>query len=653
VESLNNISVNYDDLLERIQDIFDTSTTEEKEYLIKILTELSESGVSDTYEQVWLADYKEIPVSIDTFIENDLYLGRTNNNGKSVYPFWREQLRGFFNTGNKYYEWVLTGATRIGKSSTAITAVAYMLYRLMCLRNPQRFFNLKDVSKFSILFFNITKDMAKGVMYREFNDTLAMSPWFMSHGKISKSEKNFYYIPEGNMIDIDFGSDAAHGLGKQTFVGIADEMNFAQAGVKDVNKAKSKMRSTYNIITTRVKGTFTMGGIVYGKVFAVSSKRSDSDFMEAYVEEQLEAGAGDHMYITDAPQWDVFPPGRYSGPTFTIAIGDRYQKGFVLNDDQDFPEAIRDLEVQGFTIMRPPIEMKSDFLADFHVALRDLAGIAVVGALSFITQDTLDLCVNQNRRSPFYQDVLQIGTKDNLTIEEFFHIQDVPQECKRAPMFIHLDLAKNTDLAGIGAVAITGRKDVVSEDNKKMSQPTYTHVFSLGIDSPRGDKVPFLKIVAFILWLRRSGFNIAGISADSYQSEYMVQLFEAEGFYVKNISLDRTPDGYIALRAILLEQRIDLLDHKRLQDELVKLQRDANNGKIDHPVGGAKDLSDGLAGSILNAVRENPALPLSGRAASSAIAAANRPTALRSRHLGDVKSSDLSHMFSDLYKNRR
>lgn len=208
-----------DDIPYRIQQIYSSCSQEEQQYLFQILTELSDTGHSDTYEKVWLADYKEIPVSIDTFIEADAYLGKTNRNGAAVYPHWRKVLREIFDAGNQFQEVILTGATRIGKSSTAITATAYMLYRLMCLRDPQKYFGKKEVSKFSILFFNITKDLAKGVAYREFNDTLRESPWFNAHGTFSKSEKDFYYIPEGGKVVIDYGSSGAHALGQQVFVG--------------------------------------------------------------------------------------------------------------------------------------------------------------------------------------------------------------------------------------------------------------------------------------------------------------------------------------------------------------------------------------------------------------------------------------------------
>lgn len=599
-----------DNIPNRIQQIYNTCSDEEKSYLIKILQELSDTGHSDTYDRIWLADYKEIPVSIDTFIESDTYLGKTNRNGAAVYPYWRQVLKEIFDAGNQFHEVVLTGATRIGKSSTAITATAYMLYRLMCLRDPQKYFGKKEVSKFSILFFNLTKDLAKGVAYREFNDTLKASPWFNAHGTFSKSERNFYYIPEGGKVVIDYGSDAAHGLGQQVFVGFMDEINFAKAGVKDVAKAKQHMKDTYNTIYARVTGTFRKNGEVFGKIFAVSSKRSDSDFMEAYVEEQLNAGAGDHMYISDKPQWEVLPASMFSSEKFYIAVGDRHQKGFVVPDTQCFPEALEELRQQGFQLLTPPADMKSAFIADFDIALRDLAGISVPGTLSFITQDTLTACINLTRRNPFYQDTLQIGTKDNYSIEEFFHINEVPAIVKRCPLFIHLDLSLNTDDSGISGSCITGRKDIVMEDGKTISQPVFTHVFSVGIRAPRGDKIPYAKITAFICWLRKVGFNISRISRDQFQSEYMAQLLEDQGFTVDKLSLDRTPDGYISLRSILLENRVDMLDCALLQDELIHLQRDSVSGRVDHPIGGCFtgdtkiSLVDGRSISIEELMRE-------------------------------------------------
>ena len=252
---------------ERVQAIYAECTPEEQEVLKTILQELADEGYSKTYEDVWLADYKEIPVDINTFLNSDTYLGRTNRNGEAVYPFWRKALNEFFGAGNKYWEWISSGATRIGKSTTGVSAGAYCLYRMMCLKDPQKFFNKKDVSKFSFLFFNITKDLAKGVGFREFNDTLKESPWFNAHGTFSNSEQNFYYIPEGGKIVIDYGSDASHGLGQQVFCLVGETKIMTDAGpftLKELDGCSVNVQQLYNdsliyvpAIVEKIKDTHT------------------------------------------------------------------------------------------------------------------------------------------------------------------------------------------------------------------------------------------------------------------------------------------------------------------------------------------------------------------------------------------------------------
>lgn len=572
----------YSTLPLRIKNIYNTCNAEEQEYLIQILRELGATGVSHTYDTLWLEDYSEIPVDLDTFLCDNTYLGKTNRNGDSVYPYWKLALHDIFDAGNQYQECVFTGATRIGKTSTAITATAYMLYKLMCLRDPQKFFNKKEVSQFSIMFFNITLDLAKGVAFREFNDTLKVSPWFNDHGTFSKSERNFYYIPQGNKVVIDFGSEASHGLGRQVYVGFMDECNFTKAGTKDIVKAKTRMKELYDTIVARVEGTFRQQGEVYGKIFAVSSKKSDSDFMEDHVQKQLSAG-NKHMIVFDKPQWEVLPPSQFNPERFWIAVGDRHHKGFVVENDSE--ESLKELVSQGYNLMQVPLDMKSNFLADFDISLRDLAGISVPGALSFISQESIDGCIG-SRHNPFLNEILEIGVQDSYTIEEFFHRELIDPSLMKCPLFLDVDLSLNDDKTGISGSVISGRIDMKTDDGRNMSFPKFSHLFSIAIKAPRGDKIPYAKITSFICWLRRQNFNIERISRDQFQSEYMAQLLEAEGFTVDKLSVDRTPDGYLAFRSLLFEHRIDLLDHKLLQDELIHLQRDALTNKIDHPVGG-------------------------------------------------------------------
>lgn len=600
------------DVIDRIKKIYNSVSREEQSYLHTILKELSEFGYSETYENIWLADYKEIPVDKHTFLTDPEYLGSSNNNGKSIYPAWLDVMDELDKTGNQYYEIVFTGATRTGKTSTAVSDACYNFYKLMCLRDPQTYFGLKSVTRISIFFFNLTQTLAKGVAFKEFISTLNSSPWFHKHGHFTDSETNPTYIPEGGQIEVTYGSDASHALGKATFLVVFDECNFAQAGIKDVNKAKARMKEKYDTLVARVTGTFVKNGEVFGKIYVISSKRSDSDFMEEYVAAQKKAG-NKHMYVFDKPQWEVWPSSKYSSSKkFPIALGGKQLKSFVIPDNNINDEAILEYKNQGYNILWVPEDNKSRFLSDFDVALRDIAGVTVQGSFTFITQEIINQNIDNTRRNPFYTDIIQIGTQDTHSIEDFFHVDVIPAEFKRHPMYIHLDLSLNTDKTGISGVIEYGSKRLETVEDKYISAPTYSQVFSVSLEAPRGDKIPYDKITKFICWLRAQGFNIARISRDQFQSEYMGQLLEAQGFTVDKISLDRTPDGYITLRSILVEHRLSMVRVDFLINELIHLERDAVTGKVDHRVGMSKDVSDSLAGALWNATmhREPQSMPV-------------------------------------------
>lgn len=767
--------IDYNQVLDRISRIYKSSSIDEQKLLLKILEEIYENGDSKTYENLWLADYKEIPVDKYTFLIDDRYLGKTNNNGKSIYPAWMDVMLELERTKNQYYEIVFTGATRTGKSSTAVSDASYQLYRLMCLRNPQEYFALKAVTTISIFFFNLNATLAKGVAFKEMMNTLGASPWFLDHGKFSKSEVNPVYQPEGKLIEFKAGSDSSQALGQATYclvgdtlvqtteglksleniaknkyvavlsllpdgsvdyvqaevihtkdvnetiklhlsdggviegthdhkillndrkyvelsdidigdqlyclsddvylesveyiyhenaipvydvmnagryhnfiiVGnneyvahncvVFDEVNFSQAGIRDIEKSKVRMKEKYDTLVARVTGTFVRHGEVFGKIYVISSKNSDSDFMENYIQQQKQAG-NQHMYIFDKPQWEVWPKSKYSSDrTFKIALGGKKLKSFVVPDDIT-SEGLEDIKKQGYKLLDVPEDNKTRFKADFDIALRDIAGISVPGTLSFITYETIEGCLG-DRKNPFYNEVLSIGVKDTLTIEEFFHLEVIEPSIRKYPMFIHLDLSLTTDRTGISCIAITGRKDIKSEDGtSKLSMPTFTHIFTVALEAPRGDKISYDKILTFLVWLRKSGLNIHKITRDQFQSEYIAQLLEAQGFgSVDKLSLDRTPDGYMATRSVLLENRIDMINCEELVDEMIKLQRDSTTNKIDHPSGGKKDEADSFAGAIWSAIQDNPPSPVPSKTITKSMRAVN----LNSNRRGNPSINDV------------
>ena len=486
-------SLDYEDIISRINDIFAQSSPIEQQQYIKILKELSDKGYSETLDKLYLVDFKEVPVSIDRFLTDPEYLETSNDCGNQIYPGWWEVYHDVFDSQKDIYEVVLSGATRIGKSSTVVSCMCYMLYLLMCYRNPQKYFGLKEVSRATIAFANLTKDLALGVAYREFHDTLIKSPWFMDHGSKNNSATRPIYIPEGNQIEIVAASDGAHVLGMQLFAACMDEVNFSRAGVKDITKSKEHMKQLYDTANARITGTFKLQGRIYGKMFTCSSKNTDNDYLTEHIEKQLDAG-NTHMYLFDKPQWEVLPAYRFGKEKFYITVGDRYKRGFVVPDENSDEAHLQEYRNEGYKILEVPADYKPNFRSDYDIALRDIAGISVVGAMGFITQDMITPNISETRKNPFFLDYYEIGVQDNDSLERNFHAEVVPPELKRLPMNIHIDFAEVSDHIGISGGVRDGDKVVLDPlTEKKITMPYLREIFQVAIGAPRGDRMSFHK----------------------------------------------------------------------------------------------------------------------------------------------------------------
>ncbi len=195
---------------------------------------------------------------------------------------------------------------------------------------------------------------------------------------------------------------------------------------------------------------------------------------------------------------------------------------------------------------------------------------------------------------------------DSNQYYDFFDISKVPQEYLNKPLYIHLDMSITGDKTGIAGTWIIGKKPPV-EGQPPSKELFYQLAFVVSIKAPKGHQISFEKNRQFIYWLREQGFNIRGVSFDTYQSADLNQQLMAKGFETSVISVDRVTDRvclpYQYLKSTIYEERLKLFNNKLLTEELIGLERNNNNGKIDHTPSGinSKDSADALCGSIWNA----------------------------------------------------
>lgn len=616
-------------------------STEERELVIKILSEYAESGKSETYKNLWLADYNEIPVSIDEFICNDKYIGKYTDHGKSIYPYWRKTYRKIFDPSLAYEEIVFTGAIGVGKTKTADVCLAYLLYQLMCLKNPQKFFRMNEGEEISIFFLNITLPLAEGVGFNALHKILIDSPWFRERGTIT-GRTNLRYNPP-NRITIKFGSKSDHALGQQVFAALMDETDFTRGAIKGNNAldAKNEIMKTYNAVKERMNSRFIKNGVQYARLFLVSSKKSDQDFIEAYIQKLRSEGQDKHLLVIDEPQWVIKPENTYSKEKFPVAVGNKSLQSRILPDDIS-EEELDAIKKQGYRILWVPVNFKQSFILDVNTALMNLAGISVIGATTFFNYKMFSQCYVKEYTNPFTTEILTIGMDDDLQIYEFFKLEKVPLQVRSMPLFIHIDASLTGDKTGISCVAVSGAKESQIYDgaNETVStEMTYKHVFTVAIKAPQGTEISFEKTRRFIYWLRANSFNIVAISLDGFQSADMKQTLITQGFRDTTIiSLDRSPDGYLALRSAMNDKRVALIQIDLLETELIQLQRDVHTGKLDHPADGSKDCADSLAGALFNASLHKQDLIESLQILTTALEV-NNETEREDKFLSDLQTS--------------
>lgn len=200
--------------------ILNNLTEDERKAALEILKQISDNGVSDRLNSLMLEDWAEIPVDIETFLHDRRYLGNAlydQEGNFTLFPYWEQKLKEIFptNTTTRFNTIIFTGAIGLGKSTIAVICLLYLLYRLLCLKDPYLYYGMQPIDKISISLMNITIENAKGVALDKMNQMILSSEWFMSHGHMS-GITNLEYIPDKH-IELIVGSSNNQVIGRAIF----------------------------------------------------------------------------------------------------------------------------------------------------------------------------------------------------------------------------------------------------------------------------------------------------------------------------------------------------------------------------------------------------------------------------------------------------
>lgn len=576
---------------------------EESRLFYSLLSTTSKSPNLDlsSIENLYKVDYDEIPVSIDEFLENDYYLGKVFNQGNLIYPFWRAQLHDIYhNNPDKSWEICVTGAIGLGKSTIAAISLMYSLYRTLCLKNPQSFYNLTQNAPIVFVCLNLTIDLAYSGLYSMIVEAIKLSPWFCE--RVDIRGKYEFSISFPHNIQLICGSNTSHTIGKNVLFAILDEVNFRNSP----KGSKNSILDIYRGIRRRMESRFLKQGRIPGFLWLISSKNSDQDFMDQYIQ-SLKFNKS--TIVIDKAVYEVKPPETYIGEKFKVAVGDKSKESYVISDESKIQEALD----RGYRIIDVPVEYKVAFEQDINDALKDIAGISSVSTNKLIPYaGRIDVCFDSNRKSPFYLEEIQLGLDSIEDIKDFLDDLSILRRDIGKPRFAHVDIGLKGDRLGLAIVhsskAITVDRYTATGAIDKVSENVYDIDLLLTIKALPGNEIPLFKIREFFIWLSSYiGYKFKKISFDGFQSADSIQLLKIAGLESGLLSVDRSDIPYLNLRACILEQRLVGYYNSIVIEELRDLEYDRRAKKVDHPIvkydgsPGSKDTSDALCGAVNNA----------------------------------------------------
>jgi len=573
---------------------------------------------------------------------------RKNCNHKVVsVKYHSERIDVYDLSVEKYHNFALTSGVFVhntGKTSAAIWGMAYVMQVILCLKDPWSFFGKASGGKMAVVFFNLTQSLGSSRGFGLLQSYLLKSPWFKERGRILGSEQNpridfpiFEYVS---------GSPYAKGFGVQghdIITALMDEVDSPSESDKQRVRVLKAFEAGYRRFENRfvIRSQIDDRRLTLGKFFLVASKQEQLSFLNTFIAKMKNSP---NVYIVDIPVWEAKDPREYCGIKFPIMIGDLYTPSKVLGqgEGKDFEpnqEAVETSVQNGFKVMQIPIEYLDAFQLDIVGALRDFAGVSIAGMRKtklFPSEKLLVDCYDPAKRNPIKKLTIEVGLQDDVNFAEYIDFSAI-RVPRHIPRYIHVDIAYSGDgdALGLGMSCISGWTDRTVEDledgglMKVEKLPVVETDFGMRIKGKPGDKIPLNKVRKLIVDLKRVyHFNIRLVTLDlALLSEETKQILTRVGIENGSLSLDRSPQIYRNFRELAHDKRWCCHRDEYLHFELSNLEDDPDRNKVDHPdevvdieilkdgntrevvLKGSKDESDGVVGSVENALRSSGAPP--------------------------------------------
>jgi len=527
-------------------------------------------------------EFEERPVDLRTFVTSPDYLGLPPLSElqytlieKSSQIYKEATLKKLFGEqeGERIYKQTCTEViAQLGKGSgkdySSTIAVAYIVYLLLCLKDPATYYGKPPGDSIDILNIAINSQQANNVFFKGFKTRIERSPWFIGKYDPKASEMKF-----DKAITVHSGhSEREAWEGYNVIVVILDEISgFAIENTTGHDQAKTA-DAIYEMYRASVDSRFPD----FGKVILLSFPRFKNDPIQKFYNSVI----ADKETIIRSYKFkmDEDLPDGTEGNEFEIEWEEDHINSYLI------PKV--------YALRRPTWEVNpTRSIEDFKTAFYKNS-LDALGRFACMPPEMIDAFFKSREK------VEKAFNNTGLAVDKFGRLEEWFKPDPDKKYFLHVDLAQKHDHCAVAMAHVENWVNV--RVTNEYSQPApIVSVDAVRYWTPTPDKsVDFTEVKDYILSLRTRGFNITVCTFDRWNSHDMMQQLKQYGINTEILSVAKK--HYDDMAMVVLEERLHGPHIPLLVDELLqlKIMRD----RVDHPRKGSKDLADAVCGAIYNSI---------------------------------------------------
>jgi hypothetical protein len=531
--------------------------------------------------------FDEIPVDAKTFVESADYLGQPELSSiqyeivEAMSQIYRkEELQEIFGSvvGAQYFdkytknEIILQLGKGSGKDFVSTVACAYIVYKLLCLKDPARYYGKPSGDAIDIINVAINAQQAKNVFFKGFKTKIEKSPWFA--GKYNAKADSIEFDKSITVYSGHSERESHEGL--NLLLAVLDEISGFASEVGTGNEQGKTAENIYKAFRGSVDSRFPD----LGKVVLLSFPRYQGDFISKRYEDVIaekETIEKKHLFIMneDLPHDDPSNQFEISWEEDTI-LSYKVPKVLALKKTTWDVNPTRKID-----------DFKLAFYTDLGDAMMRFACTPTFASDAFFKQkDKLEKCMTL--RNP---------------VDNFRRFDESFKPDPEKIYYIHADLAQKHDKCAVAIAHVDKWVNIqVIKDYQQVAPMVVVDAVAWWEPKAEGP-VNLSEVKQWIINLRRQGFNIGVVSFDRWQSFDIQQELKAVGIKTDTVSVAKK--HYEDLAMMIYEERVAMPRIPLLLEEMSELKI-MKNTRVDHPRKKSKDLADAVCGAVFGAISHTP-----------------------------------------------